>query len=247
MYTMPTERIRTDESIWARLARPRQPPRSALTHDEIAAAAVALADAEGLDAVTMRRLASRLGVAPMALYRYVAGKQELFQLMVDAVYADAKEPADGSTWRDVLRAYALQTRELTLRHRWLPQVHARSLVVTLTPNRMAASEQALTALAGLGVDADTMMAVLDTVSSYAQGATAAEIAQLRLMEAAGWKTREQLRDALSPHMSWLLATGRYPTYRRYTEQASRKDDFGWRFEIGLDWVLDGIAADVGIS
>src|SRR5690242_10497698 len=72
-------------SIWERLDATARTPKTTLTHPQIAEAAVALADAEGLAAVSMRRLAEQLGVSTMALYRYVANKDELLELMIDAV------------------------------------------------------------------------------------------------------------------------------------------------------------------
>jgi AcrR family transcriptional regulator len=233
-------------SLWERLERPREAGRGSLNAAAIGAAAVALADAEGIEAVSMRHVASRLGVAPMALYRYVAGKTEVFELMVDAVYAEAELPAHGGGWREVLRAHAEQTRSLALRHPWLSHVAARTLAVSLTPNRAAATERGLAALARLGVDPDTAMGVLDTVTHYARGAVAAEVAQADAMAREGWGSRDDLRGGLSLHMNWLMDTGRYPAYRAWTRGAARKDDFDWRFAFGLDCVLDGVAARLGV-
>lgn len=224
-------------SLWERLERPAPAPRSALTPGRIAEAAVRIADAEGLDAVTMRRLAGELGVAPMAAYRYVSGKDELLELMVDTVHAGLTVQAELTGWREVLRAHALATRAMMLAHPWLP----RAGVVVLTPHQMAAAERMLAALDGLGLDPDTMMAVFSSVNAYVRGAVEAEIGVLRLMRERGWSTGQETRAGLAPRMSWLMSTGRYPVYHRYTRQAVRKDDPAWRFETGLDYVLDGIA------
>ncbi|MFI0710740.1 TetR/AcrR family transcriptional regulator [Streptomyces inhibens] len=233
-------------SLWERLDRPAPAPRAALTPQKIAAAAVRIADADGIDAVTMRRLATELGVAPMAAYRYVSGKGDLLDLMTDAVYADLKLPDDIDDWREVMRAGALRTREITLSHPWLIQISSPQALRALTPNRMAVAERALSALDGLGLDIDAMMSVLGTVNSYVHGAVSAECAQYLLMKEQGWTSTDDLRLALAPQMRYLLSTGRYPTYRRYIHEATRKDDPQWRFETGLDSVLDGIAARLGI-
>ncbi|WP_327288951.1 TetR/AcrR family transcriptional regulator [Streptomyces sp. NBC_01198] len=225
-------------SLWERLERPAPAPRSALTPGRIAEAAVRLADAEGLDAVTMRRLAGELGVAPMAAYRYVTGKDELLELMVDAVHRELTVPADVTGWRDTLRAHALDTRAMMLAHPWVP----RAGVVMLTPHQMAAAERMLAALDGLGLDPDTMMAAFATVSAYVRGAVEAEIGVLRLMRERGWSSGQETREGLAPRMTWLMSTGRYPVYHRYTQQAARKDEPAWRFETGLGYVLDGLAA-----
>ncbi|MBM4795358.1 TetR/AcrR family transcriptional regulator [Streptomyces sioyaensis] len=233
-------------SLWERLDRPAPAPRAALTPQKIAAAAVRLADTEGIDAVTMRRLATELGVAPMAAYRYVSGKGDLLDLMTDAVYADLKLPDDVTHWRAVMRASALRTREIVLRHPWLIQISSPQALRALTPNRMAVAERALSSLDGLGLDVDAMMAVVGTVNSYVHGAVSAECAQYCLMKEQGWTTPDDVRLALAPQMQYLMGTGRYPTYLRYLHEATRKDDPQWRFETGLDSVLDGIAARLDI-
>ncbi|WP_326620266.1 TetR/AcrR family transcriptional regulator C-terminal domain-containing protein [Streptomyces decoyicus] len=233
-------------SLWERLDRPAPAPRATLTPQKIAAAAVRIADAEGIDAVTMRRLATELGVAPMAAYRYVSGKGDVLDLMTDAVYADLTLPDDTENWRDVMRANALRTREIVLRHPWLSQISSPQSLRALTPNRMAAAERALSALDGLGLDVDAMMAVLGTVNSYVHGAVSAECAHHFLMREQGWTSPDEVRVALAPQMRYLMSTGRYPTYHRYLHEATRKDDPQWRFETGLDSVLDGIAARLGI-
>ncbi|MDX6284106.1 MAG: hypothetical protein QOH03_5177, partial [Kribbellaceae bacterium] len=134
------------ESLWERLERP-SPVRQTLSPQRIASTAVAIADAEGLEAITMRRLAAELGVAPMAPYRYVSGKDDLLELMVDRVYADLDLPS-GLDWRGSLRALAVRTRELILKHRWLAQLTPQAKL-SLTPNRMAVAERALAALGDL--------------------------------------------------------------------------------------------------
>lgn len=119
-------------SLWERLERPAPAPRQALSPQRIATAAVAIADAEGLEAVTMRRLAAELSVAPMAPYRHVSGKDDLLELMVDHVYTGLTLP-EGLDWRDNLRTLAMRTRELMLGHRWLAQLPPQARL-SLTPS-----------------------------------------------------------------------------------------------------------------
>ncbi|MEU0808158.1 TetR/AcrR family transcriptional regulator [Streptomyces sp. NPDC005970] len=228
--------------LWERLDRPAPAPRSTLTPRRIARAAVAIADAEGLDAVTMRRLATDLGVAPMAAYRYVSGKDELLELMVDHVYGEMTPPEGAKDWRQAARALAQRTRAVLLQHPWV----ARAAVFTLTPNQVAVVESALASLAELDLDVDTMMAVCRAVDSYVKGAVDREIGLAELMQEQGWSSADETRIALAPRMNWLMNTGRYPTYARYINEATRKDDAQWQFEIGLNAVLDGIAARLGI-
>ncbi|MBB4889610.1 TetR/AcrR family transcriptional regulator C-terminal domain-containing protein [Streptomyces netropsis] len=229
-------------SLWERLERPSPTPRAAaLTPHRIATVAVGIADAEGLDAVTMRRLATALGVAPMAAYRYVSGKDDVLALMVDLVYGELAVPT-AIDWRESMRVLALNTRTLLLEHPWLARLPAPQAVLALTPNRIAVAERALTVLDGLGLDADTMMSVLQAVTAYTYGSTHSEIAMRQLMEGQGWSSGDEVRTALAPQMAWLMKTGRYPAFQSYALQAHRKDDARWRFETGLDYVLDGIAA-----
>ncbi len=233
-------------SLWERIERPPKAPRATLTHASIAAAAVEIADTDGLDAVSMRKLSGHLGVTTMALYRYVANKEELFELMLDAAYAAYDHPPQpGETWRDVLAEHAHRLRAIALRHPWTIELAARR-VVTLTPRVLASTERALAALDGLGLDIDTMAAAQHSVTAYVRGALADEIGHLELMERQQWATGDDLRNAYGSPMRWLLDSGRYPVYRRYGTTARRKDDAAWRFQFGLDCVLDGIAARLGI-
>src|SRR4051795_5156750 len=102
--------------LWERVEGSGRGPRPNLTHDQIARAAVEIADAEGLTAVSMRHLAERLGIATMGLYRYVTGKDEVYELMLDAVATEIELP--DAEWRAVAESYARQLRALGLRHPW---------------------------------------------------------------------------------------------------------------------------------
>ena len=226
-------------SLWERLDRPAGAPRASLNPQRIAAVAVELADREGFAAVTMRRIATELGVAPMAAYRHVSGKEDLWALMVDQVSAELDGPGELAGWRETLRAHAERTRAMMLRHPWLAQMPAP--LFALTPNRMAGAERQLASLEGLGMDVDTMMAVFRTVSAYVHGATQSETALRQYMAEHGWQSGDDTRRGLAPQMQYLMSTGRYPTYRAYTQAAARKDDAAWLFETGLECVLDGVA------
>ncbi|WP_406862727.1 TetR/AcrR family transcriptional regulator [Streptomyces sp. HUAS MG47] len=235
---MPKKDATEKVSLWERLDR-APAPRTSLTPQRIAAVAVELADGEGFAAVTMRRIAAELGVAPMAAYRHVDGKDELWALMVDQVSAELEPPEPTEGWRATLRAYALRTRETMLRHPWLAQLPAP--LFALTPNRMAGAERQLASLDGLGLDVDTMMAAFRTVGAYVHGATQSEVSLAQYMREQGWETGDDTRRGLAPQMVYLMETGRYPAYRRYVRGAARKDDAAWQFETGLDCVLDGVA------
>jgi AcrR family transcriptional regulator len=98
---------------------PAEPvPRSALSRERVLHAAVELADREGIDAVSMRRLAGGLGVVPMAIYKHVANKDELLDGMVEIVFAEIELPSAELDWRSAMRGRALSTREALRRHGW---------------------------------------------------------------------------------------------------------------------------------
>jgi AcrR family transcriptional regulator len=229
--------------IWERIESTGRGPRPALTHGQIARAAVEIADDGGLNAVSMRRLAERLGIATMGLYRYVAGKEDVYELMLDAVAAEMALPDGG--WRLVADAYARQLRAASLRHRWLYQAHAR-VPASLSPANVALMEKALTSVDGLGLDADTMMAVFGAVNSFARGAVFAEVAQRESLERQGFESEDDARLAYMPWVRWMLDTGRYPMLTHYVIDGSNEDDAEWQFEFGLACVLDGISSRLGI-
>ena len=106
--------------------------REQLNRDRVLAAAVALADAEGVDAVSMRGLAQHLGVVPMALYKHVANKDELLDGMIDAVVGEIEPPVPGPDWRAAVRRRILSARTVLLRHPWARRVMESKTTPTLT-------------------------------------------------------------------------------------------------------------------
>src|SRR5438093_12663808 len=93
-------------------------PRSRLSRERVMRAAIAQADAGGLEALTMRKLAEELGVAPMALYRHVANRDDLVDGMVDIVFGEIDLPSTGDDWRAAMRQRAISVRDVLSRHRW---------------------------------------------------------------------------------------------------------------------------------
>jgi AcrR family transcriptional regulator len=233
-----------DQVIWEYLSRPPRGPRPTLTHDQIAAAAVEIADADGLDAVTMRRLAGRLDVATMGLYRYVRGKDDIFALMINMVAGEVVLPEPGTAgWRETLRCIARELRAGHLRHPWLSRVQ-NSTAVMIAPNALAILEAGLAALdaVDLDLDVDQMMAALGAMNAYVQGKATAEVAQREAFRRYGWSSDDEMRAAAGPQLMWLLSRSDYPTLAHYIVDGSNQDDTEWSFSIGLECVLDGIAA-----
>jgi AcrR family transcriptional regulator len=226
-------------TLWERLERPARAPRQRLNGRLIAAKAVAIADEKGLCAVTMRTLAAELEAAPMAAYRFLSGKDDLFALMVNEVYTEFALPE--GDWRAVLRALAERTRELMRRHRWLAELPPHAAMAP-TPNRLLVTDRALASLDGLGLDVEAMMTAVRSVSAYVHGAVGEELALAQAMEACELRGPEEVRAALAPQMRWMLATGRFPVYERYIYASGCNEAPEASFRAGLELVLDGVAA-----
>lgn len=115
--------MRSIELLWGTRGPRTRGPKPGLTVEGIVAAAIELADADGLESLSMRRVAERLGVGTMSLYRYVPGKAELLDVMVDRVNTETERPGDvAGGWRGRLEQIARENRRLFERHPWLLQV-----------------------------------------------------------------------------------------------------------------------------
>ena len=220
--------------------RPEPPTRPApLDRERMVAAAVALADESGLEAVSLRKVAARLDVGPMRLYGYIASKEELFDLMLDEVYAEILPEEQPGDWREALRTHAHRTRRATLRHPWLADLLGGR--PALGPNALAVAEAMLAALDGVA-DLDTVMRAVETVSAYVTGAIRREVANLRAERATGLSKRDWQR-ASGPHVTRMLATGRFPALAKAVYDGTDVDAEA-SFATGLDWVLDAVAVKI---
>ena len=155
--------------LWEGLPEPRKGPRPTLTLDRIVTAAVGVADAEGIAALSMRRLAAELGVGTMSLYRYVPGKDELLNLVFDHVSAPGDEhPWGGGSWRETLEISAWGQRALYQAHPWLLQVNGARPV--MGPSAVSALEWMMRGLVDLPFGDREKMMVVTEVDSYVTGA-----------------------------------------------------------------------------
>ncbi len=222
-------------TVWDRPEQPNRPV--SLDRERIVAAAVALADEGGLEAVSLRKVAARLGAGPMRLYGYIATKEELFDLMVDEVQAEILPRERSGDWREALRVLAHRTRHTALHHEWLADLLGGR--PALGPNGLAVAEATLAPLDGL-TDIDTAMRAVETVSAYFTGAIRREIADLRAERATGLTKRDWQR-AHGPHVTRMLATGRFPALAKAVHDGTGTDAEA-SFTTGLDWVLDAVAA-----
>ncbi|HLZ25815.1 MAG TPA: TetR/AcrR family transcriptional regulator C-terminal domain-containing protein [Chloroflexota bacterium] len=224
--------------IWLRRRRERERHRAGLDADRIAAAALRLADAEGLAAVSMRRLATELGAGTMSLYRHVSGRDDVVELIVDAAYGDEPPPAPTGDWRADLRALAGRTRRIMLAHPWLAfEASARP---RFGPNALRQAEAALAVARQAAQEIDLASALLDAVQSFTLGAVQRELAE-RHAERVSGLTEDQWRHAVGPYLRQALAAGEYPHLEERILNGADPDN-AERFAFGLDRVLDGIDA-----
>ena len=221
-------------TVWDRPEPPRPP--APLDRERIIAAAIALADEGGLAAVSVRKVAARLGAGPMRLYGYFATKEDLLDLMVDEVHAEILPAEPPGDWREALRVLARRTRQAALRHEWLADLLGGR--PSLGPNGLAVTEAKLAALDGLA-DVDTIARAVETVSAYVLGAIRREVANRRAERVTGLSERDWQR-ASGPYLTRMLATGRFPALTRAVHDAADVDAEE-SFAIGLDWVLDAVA------
>jgi AcrR family transcriptional regulator len=234
---------RTLRLLWRATAEPTRGPQPGLSVDQVVAAAVAVADADGLGAVSMRRVAQRLGVGTMTLYTYVPGKAELVALMQDAVYAEVAAPAAGEDWRERLRRVAWNNWELYHRHPWLLEaVTARPL---LGPNETAKYDAELRALDGVGLTDVEMDAVLGVVLAHVRECARAAVEQARLAERTGWD-EARWWQVHGPLLARHLDADRYPVAARVGRAAGAVHRAAfpprYTFEFGLARLCDGVEA-----
>jgi AcrR family transcriptional regulator len=228
--------------VWLRPQSVRRERRQ-LGPDEITAAALAIADAEGPDAVSMRRVAARLNSGTMTLYSYVQSKEELLDLMLDAVMAEIVIPGElPDDWRDALREIARRSRAAYLRHPWL--VALAGSRPRVGPNAIRHVEQSLAAVAALGLDNAGILGVIAAVDDYAIGHVYREIS---LEQATGARhgDTQQWREAYGPYIERMLEQGGFPHLERiYRSDFKEMATDPGRFDRGLDWLLAGIAASI---
>ena len=220
-----------------------------LDRSDIVAVAVAIADAEGTDALSMRRIAKELQVGVMSLYWHIESKEELHQLMLETVQAEIVAADPSGDWRADLTAYARNARAAMHRHPWaIDYVGAGP---PSGPNDARNADHLFAALDGLGLDLKTTVWALMTVSTYVMGAALREIQEIRWQRAADETMAEMAEDDVAEMFAEfdrrVHSAGRYPHLLKILDAgidpdaAETRDE---RFEFGLSCVLDGIAARI---
>jgi AcrR family transcriptional regulator len=200
----------------------------------VALAAVAIADADGIDKVTFRAVAARLGVGVMSLYNYVPDKQALVYAMVEEVSGELILPELTGDWRTDMHEMAREQRDLFYRHPWV--ITEASHLQPLGPALLAHIEWALGALEPAGLSAQERLVTIAMLNWFIGGMVRGELAT----RAAPASDSEQAA-AQAERMTELLATGRYPRFAAAVTQSGPPDsDVRPHFDRLLDRILDGL-------
>jgi AcrR family transcriptional regulator len=226
--------------LWGTRERASRGPKPTLTIEQIVEVAVALADAEGIENVSMRRVAERLGVGAMSLYRYVPSKAELLDLMLDTIHAEhatAGAPADDEPWRSRLEWHARQSRALIQRHPWMLQVRMGQRP-PLGPNILTVFNAYLGTVKDIGLTPAETLAVTELVGNYVQGATRRDVEAVQTVQESG-VSDEAWWDERSEFWEQYFDVARFPHITLMWEQGGYEEPID-QFEFGLQRVLDGI-------
>ncbi|MFD1930899.1 TetR/AcrR family transcriptional regulator C-terminal domain-containing protein [Nonomuraea mangrovi] len=232
-------------SVWARPRKQREQPT--LSPESIVAEAIRLLDAEGVENLSMRRLGQRLNAGATSLYRHVANKDELIELVVDEVYGELRvpDPGDPAGWRAAITEGAHSLRAMILRHPWVAAVLGQVGLASLGPNLGRQSGRMLAHFSQAGFQAGEAGQAMDTLIAYVIGMTTSEAAYLSMLARSGkteqeWiaglrpLTEQAVRD--EPMLSDLYAA------MQGEDPAKTRDA---NFTYGLERVLDGLAARLG--
>ncbi len=211
---------------------PKARPRSRLSRERVLRAAITHADAGGLEALTMRTLAEELGVAPMALYRHIANKDDLVDAMVDVVFSEIELPASSAGWKTAMRQRAISAREVLSRHRW-----AIGLMESRTnpgPANLRHHDAVIGTLRAAGFTTEMAAHAYSLVDSYIYGFA---LTQMNLPFDDSAEVAEVAQNMLQP-----FPLNDYPNLVEFITEHAMKPGYDYRdeFEYGLDVILDGL-------
>ncbi|MFD7134748.1 TetR/AcrR family transcriptional regulator C-terminal domain-containing protein [Streptomyces sp. NPDC059894] len=231
-------RAAVPEVIWARPERAGRGPRPAYTRADVAAAAVRIADARGLDAVSMRHVAAELGCGTMSLYNYVPRKEDLYELMVDAVSGEHELWEPGGDWRADMRRVGRQTRALMHRHPWLPRL--MSPVYGFSPNALRYLEHCLACLDPLDMTYGMKMQLVGMLNGVVTMYVSNELATAERTRSLPWSADEENAVRIA-YLGSQVASGAYPRMAAAFSEDPGPIDLEEVFGFALERVLDAFA------
>jgi AcrR family transcriptional regulator len=229
--------------VWTRSQPPTRRPR--FTRDDICAAALRIADTEGFEAVSMRRIANELGAGTMTLYHYVRTKDELLALLMDAVMAEIVVPENEtlpSDWRAALTLLAVRARDSLRRHSWILDITDDP---ALGPNSVRHFDQSLGAVDALPISLDEKFDIVFTLDDFVFGYCLRERNDLASDATSPREMIDYVKSLINdggyPSLSNLADTVGIETAWQQLEAHLRDDD---RFDRNLSRILDGFAANL---
>ena len=228
-------RAAVPEVIWARPERTGRGPRPAYTRADIAAAAVKVADEGGLDAVSMRHVAGELDCGTMSLYNYVPRKEDLYELMVDAVSGEHELWEPSGDWRADMRRIAQQTRALMHRHPWLTRL--MSPVYGFSPNALRYLEHCLACLDPLDARYGMKMQLVGMLNGCVTSYVANELATAERTRSLPWSAEEETAVRIA-YLGSQVAGGAYPRMAAAFTEDPGPIDLDGAFELMLSRILD---------
>ncbi|MBC6462259.1 TetR/AcrR family transcriptional regulator [Actinomadura sp. HBU206391] len=229
-------------AAWGVRERPGKGPKPGLSLERIVEAGVKVADADGIGAVSMSRVAADLGVSTMSLYRYVSAKDELLTLMVDAAYGlPPAAQAAGERWRDALSTWAWTELALLRRHPWILRIPISG--PPLTPNAIMWLERGLRILGGTGLAESEKLSVMLLVTGFVRN-SATQTTDIHEAAVKSGSTVQDVMTAYGRTLAKLIDPERFPALTVGIASGALEDDedeFGdSEFRFGLERVLDGV-------
>ncbi|WP_040854096.1 TetR/AcrR family transcriptional regulator [Nocardia niigatensis] len=226
-------------SVWTRPQRERR-DQPALSREQIVSEALALLDTEGYDALSMRKLGSRLNAGATSLYTHVANKDEILELAIDEAFGDVRTPTaiEPENWRADLLGLGKDVRAAVLRHPWISIAITGAGLAYLGPNLLRASDTMLAILEAAGFDDATADRASNAIFAFVLGSAGTETAMLTSVARSGLGEREWFTRMMAvaeqavqgyPHVA-----KRYDVYRELDPTQSREDFFNAELELILD-------------
>ncbi|WP_232327557.1 TetR/AcrR family transcriptional regulator [Herbidospora yilanensis] len=243
MYAIGEEETVADAehvNIWTLPERPARGPRPAYSRAQITEAAIRIADAEGLEAATMRRIAAEIGAGAMSLYRYVPSRDDLIELMADRLTGEIDlTGVPSGDWRADLTRYADGLRAMWRRHPWMAAM--RRSLPGLGPNQLLLIERLMGVLDPL-VPIDENLALTALLNGYVEGAVREEIGAAEELRRSGLSEQEWMARGQA-YVDRLVKSGDHPILTKIVMEARRphlsRDE---QFRLGVRRVLDCVAA-----